>query len=368
MQINRFWQGFAARMTNFARLISSRNSFSNQLKTGVFLGLLAYLGYVLFQHGTAWPDLGRQLRNRADAGWWLVLLVGLVPANQLLEARKWQVLLRAVAPVSLAVALRSVLAGVSLGMAVPAGDVAGRVLSLRRAAPEPARLTSIAGAALLAGGLQYYVALSFGGLGWMMQWVMLPVRQSPGGTGLFLLLIVLTISGIGLALVRRRLTGWLVGLVSRWPALSRWADWFGVAADPSDRMLATGLGLAVARHLVFSAQFYASLRLFGIDLDLATALAGIWVVYLTKTVAPAINLFGDLGVREVAALWAFGPLGIPTPTLLAATLTLWLVNVAAPVVVGLPGLFTVQVSRFQVSGPPFQLRAVRKLIQNNLKR
>jgi Lysylphosphatidylglycerol synthase TM region len=355
-------------MTNFARLISSRNSFSNQLKTGVFLGLLAYLGYVLFQHGTAWPDLGRQLHDRADAGWWLVLLIGLVPANQLLEARKWQVLLRAVAPVSLGVALRSVLAGVSLGMAVPAGDVAGRVLSLHRTSHQPERLAGIAGATLLAGGLQYYVALSFGGTGWLMQWFTMPSRQSVGGTGLLFLLILLTASGIGLALIRRRLTGRIIGIAGHWPKLSRWTGWFSLAADPSDRTLATGLGLAVARHLVFSAQFYASLRLFGIDLGLATALAGIWVVYLAKTVAPAINLFGDLGVREVVALWAFGPLGIPAPTLLAATLTLWLVNVAAPVVVGLPGLFTVQASRFQVSGSPFQLRAVRKLIQNNLKR
>ncbi len=319
-----------------------RGRWAERLKGVVFVGLVVYLGSVLWKHTAEWPNLGQQFRQRSDAVWWAALLISLTPINQLLEARKWQVLLRPVAPVSLRVALRSVLAGLSLGLAIPVGDVAGRVLSLQQTGASRqtgSRQTGILGATLLAGGVQYYVALVFGSIGWGMQWLALPVRQSPGGTGLLMLLLVLVSAGIGLALLRHGLMGWLAAGLVRWPKLARWANWFSIAADPSDRTLAEALSLAAGRHLVFSAQFYASMRLFGLDLAPVTALAGIWVVYLTKTVAPALNLFGDLGVREVAALWAFGPFSLSAPTLLAATLTLWLVNVAIPVAAGLPGLW-----------------------------
>ncbi len=331
MQRNGFLVGL---MMGGAHLLRQRYV---QLLVGI--GIVGYLSYILFRQTASLPDLLRQLRQQRGSGWWAVLLILFVPVNQLIEAKKWQVLLQHIAPISLGSALRSVLAGLSLGLAVPGGDMAGRVLLLRQPTDSIARTTGMVGATLLSGGLQYYVAILLGALGWAEQWLTLPERQSAGETGILWLLLALILSGVVLVLLRHRLTGWVHQLAQRWPRVGRWVSWLAVATDPPGHVLASGFGLAVARHLVFSVQFYASLRLFGVDIQLVAALGGIWVVYMAKTITPSLNLVGDLGVREMAALWAFGPFHPSIPALVAATLTLWLVNIATPVLIGLVGLW-----------------------------
>ena len=77
------------------------------------------------------------------------------------------------------------------------------------------------------------------------------------------------------------------------------------------------------------------MQLVGVALPTAVSASGVEVVFLVKTITPAFNLLSDLGVREAAALWVFGPFGTSPPVLITATLTLWLVNILVPVLVGL---------------------------------
>jgi hypothetical protein len=311
------------------------------LRMAGFAALLIYITRIIHQQSSGWPLLRDQLIRVRYPAVWGGLLVGLAVLNWLLEARKWQLLLRPVAPVGLTDALRGVLAGLSLGLALPTqiGDAAGRVLSLRRG--QAGQRAEATGAALLSGGLQYYVSLTVGAIGWAWQWHTLPARHTPVGTTILLTVTSLVLAGVVLALLRRR----LVAGLTRVPGLRRGAGWWAVAGQYDRRTMLTAFGLALARHLVFSGQLLLCLHLYGIDLSFPDALAGVFVVFLTKTIAPALNLWTDLGLREAAALWAFGPLGVSAPALLAATLTLWLVNVGAPVLAGLPGVWRLNIAR-----------------------
>lgn len=299
------------------------------VKLTVLAGILTYVVHHLHQQPTRLPAVWQQLRTGVGSPW-LVGLLLLMPVNWGIEARKWQLLVRRIEPVRFSDAYRGVLAGVSLGFTLPilAGDAAGRVLSLRTT-----HRAGGVGASLVSGGLQFLAALLTGTVAWTYHLLTVPSRSTPTAwllTATFGLVLVLSLVAAGL---RHRLVRW--SGMNRSHQLRRLLPCWQIADDYTGRELGRAFGLALLRHLTFSLQFYLALRLYGIDLAAGPVVAGIGVVFLVKTITPAFTFVSDLGVREAAALWVFLPYAVPTPLLLAATFTLWLTNVLAPVLVGL---------------------------------
>lgn len=296
-------------------------------KITLFAGLVAYITYVLRQQPFDWAVVRTQLQTVKQPERWGATLLLLTPVNWGLEAMKWQILLRRVEKTTYWQAYQGVLAGVSLGFALPAllGDTAGRVLSMRK------HWSGAVGASLVSGGMQFYVALVFGAVAWAHYLTVVPARNTAASWWLLGILIVLSLGGVGFGLVRRRLVSWLA---SR-PTLHRFSAYWAIAGLYTDSEITLALGVAALRYIVFSIQFYVALRLMGIHLPFDVAIAGIGVVFLVKTLTPAFNLLSDLGVREAASLWVWAPVGVVAPVLLMATLTLWVANVFLPVLVGL---------------------------------
>lgn len=311
-------------------------------KIVVFAGLVAYIVHVVRQQPFSWETIQTQLKTVEHPEHWAIGLLVLTPINWGFEALKWQILLQRIEKTSFWESYKGVLAGLSLGFALPAqlGDTAGRVLSVRKHRAEAV------GASLVSGGMQFYVALVFGTVAWAYYLTYVPERNTPAGQWLLGVLSVLSLAGIAFGLVRRRLVYWL----STRPALARLATYWNVAGLYSDSEIGLALGAAALRYIVFSMQFYFALRIVGIVLPTAISASGIGLVFLVKTLTPAFNLLSDLGVREAAALWVFAPLErtfsiVSAPVLVTATLTLWFANILAPVLVGLIWVWKLKVSR-----------------------
>ena len=92
---------------------------------------------------------------------------------------------------------------------------------------------------------------------------------------------------------------------------------------------------ATLRYTVFSIQFWLLFQLFNIKLNVIDSFAGIFLVFFSKTLIPAINFLGDLGIREASSLFVFGVYNIEPSLLIATTLSLWCVNIFIPTVVGI---------------------------------
>ena len=296
-------------------------------KIAVFAALVTYIVYIVRQQPFNWAIVQTQLRTVEHPERWAAGLLLLTPVNWGLEALKWQLLLRQVERISFRDAYRGVLAGVSLGFALPAqlGDTAGRALSLRT------RPAGAVGASLVSGGMQFYVAIVFGTVAWAHHLAVVSERNNPAGRWLLGLLMVLSLGGVVFGWLRRRLIGYLAGR----PGLSRFAPYWQVAGLYADREIGLALGAAALRYLVFSVQFFLAMQVVGLAVPTEVAASGIGLVFLAKTITPAFNLLSDLGVREAAALWVFSPFNLSVPVLLTATLTLWVANVLTPVLVGL---------------------------------
>ena len=314
-------------MFSFVLSLKPSKKFTFWVKIAVFVGLLAYIVHVLQQQPFDWTIVRTQLRAVDHPERWVVGLLLLTPVNWGFEALKWKILLQRVEPTSLWAAYRGVLAGVSLGFALPAqlGDTAGRVLSLRT------NRTEAIGASLVSGGMQFYVAIVFGTVAWAHYLHTVPDRNTPAGQWLLVLLVVLSVGGIGFGLVRRR----VINRLTNWPKLRPYAAFWQVAGLYSDGEIGLALVAAALRYLVFSIQFYLAMRLLGVVLPVGRSASGIGVVFLVKTITPAFNMLSDLGVREAASLWVFAPFTIAAPVLLTATLTLWTANILMPVLAGL---------------------------------
>jgi uncharacterized membrane protein YbhN (UPF0104 family) len=262
----------------------------------------------------------------ANAGL-LALLLALVPLNWALESLKWQRLARKAVPVSFREAFRSTLTGLAVGVAVPAqlGDTLGRVASLR----SKDRLLTI-GAAVVSNGIQFYVSLVVGLISWVAVGGNVPLSPWLAGLVGWLLLFLVGLGPV-VAWNRKRLTAWK----SSHPLVLKMAPYFQVISRYSARDLAMALLLGGLRYLVFLFQFVLALSLFDFNLTLTELTACVGLILLAKTLIPALNVLGDLGLREFSALFLLRPYGLPPEQIITATLLVWAINILGPLVVGL---------------------------------
>ncbi len=261
---------------------------------------------------------------------WLVLVaVVLIPVNWGLETWKWRSLASKLEPIPFWRAYRAVMTGLCLGFITPnrVGDYAGRILEL-----QTDRRTDAIGAVFLGRISQMLVTLGAGSLSLFYLSAGFAGKAGPGG---------LLLAGILTAALAGALLGGL--LYSRY--LPRLFDWLiplrplkkylQILETYSPAEIGLVLLLSFLRYGVFTGQFGLLLSVFGVELSLAEAGAGIAGTYLLKSLLPSFNALGDLGLREVSALYFFSFFGQQHLPVITASLSVWLLNIALPTILGL---------------------------------
>lgn len=257
----------------------------------------------------------------------IVLMLVLVPVNWALESLKWQKLISRIILISFRDAMRGTLTGLAVGVAVPAqlGDTLGRVAALR----SERRLEAI-GAALISNGIQFYVSVLAGAVGWVYLKDQLDVHST---AVLVVNSILFTVIFLGPALLpfRTKLDNWKP---SR-GVFVKIKEYLNVIGRYTPAELATGTGYGLLRYLVFLSQFVLALSLFHFQVGVGQLASCVALIFLAKTLIPAINVLGDLGLREFTALVVFAPFQLPPEQIIAATFLIWILNVLGPIVVGI---------------------------------
>jgi uncharacterized membrane protein YbhN (UPF0104 family) len=318
--------------------INSQSGIKTNFWTGKTLGwlkiaFLALLGLVLWQTFLRKQIQLHQLSDSiqgaiqvSNGGFWL-LFFACIFLNWGLEARKWQLLSHKIEKLRFTESYRGVLMGLTIGFISPlnVGEFAGKLLVLQARN----RLRSV-GAILLGNFIQTIVTLACGGLG---LGYLLVTEQLPRLLPFKLLGILLTLFLV--------LAGWLIylrqNLLGKFPRW-RWSQWalplLQVVAEYRASDLAHILGIATLRYLTFTLQFVLVFFIFQIPLGFGVCMAIASLIFLGKTMVPAINFISDLGVRELTALYVFGFFPISDSLVTAATFVIWLLNVLFPVLIG----------------------------------
>ena len=272
--------------------------------------------------------------------WWLPLAVVLMPLNWLLETLKWQPFVRRYQPLSLWQGLQGVMTGVSFTMFTPhqLGEYGGRLLHVQAENRWKAVMINIVGS-----WAQYLVAVIAGLAGvvlFLSQRLAIPAAMLRYGT-----LIV----GAGLPLLlfgyfhMERLLPWArrIPLVHRLRPFVRDVH---ILQNFCQRDLWRVLGWAALRYAVFATQYFFLLRFFGVPAGILSGYAGIGTIFLVQTIIPLPAIMGLL-LRGNIALFVWSQFGANEVSALAATFTLWIINLILPALLGTFALFYVNIPK-----------------------
>ena len=288
----------------------------------------------------------------------LLLLLFFSFLNWTLEAVKWQLLICKIEKVSWIRSLQAVLTGVAVSSFTPnrVGDYFGRVFILKQANHIEGIFITIVGSMsqllvtfIMGTSGIYIMLLVFPDtlLGYFGLPASLYTYLLWGGAiliiGLNVLLTLLFLNISVLSSLARRLKG---------KTLERVFSYIHVLSAYSVRELVMVIIISLARFIVFSTQLFFLFRLFGIALPYGGAMVIIAVIFFVMTMIPTIAIT-ELGIRGSVSLFLLGiyfghPLQMAPEVnlgIVAATTSLWIINLALPALVGAIFVFNLKFFR-----------------------
>jgi|GEM_PF-4660859 len=278
---------------------------------------IGVLGYVAFEIFSRLRYQEFDWSDRIGSALPTLLIIGILSyANLYCEMRKWSTLIGAQGNRSLA--WKAIMAGLVGGFLTPnrIGDIAGKTL----ATPAGVRASSFVASAL-GSLLQGAVTIVFGLLALFLYPLSLPdYSVFANGPGITIALAAALLGAGGFLFFRKRISSKMDALIL-------------AASQVRPVTVFHASRWAVMRYLIFASQLYLALAMMGISLSLFSAFSAIALLYLFQSYFP-FSSFGDLGVREIFAMAIFSPMVEFAPLAAAATLVVWLINIAIPVTIG----------------------------------
>lgn len=265
--------------------------------------------------------------------WKLWLAIVLMLANWGIEARKWQLVIRRIQPISFMQSWKAIFTGTTMAFFTPnrIGEYVGRILYIE----DNKRIQAIS-LTIVCSIAQLLVTL-IAGLGALAYMKKVMAQQQPDDTsGLFWLNTLLYMAALGtlfLTLLYFRLA-WLVKWIEKIPKIERFVRYIRVLDSFNATILLRILSLSVARYLVFIGQYYLLFAVFEVSLTPAQVFASIGVVFLVLAVVPTIAVITELGVRWKASIEVVQFFSTNTWGVLATSLSVWIINLVIPALIG----------------------------------
>ncbi len=262
---------------------------------------------------------------------WLIILLSMV--NWGIEARKWQLLMNLLQPMSFGKALQSVLSGVTISLNTPnrIGEYGGRILFVKEGNRIKAVSLSIAGSIAQ---LIITLAIGCGGLVVLLQ-SMGPEHSSILGLSAFWVRVLLYLSCctlLVLLLFFFRLS-WLIRLIEKLPYAARFIDYVRVLEEFNVKILLRLLFLSAIRYLVFVIQYIFMLQLMQVELNPWQSFWMIAVMFWMLAIVPTFAI-ADLPVRGKIGQSLFSLYSANTLGIIAVTFGIWFINLFVPAVAG----------------------------------
>jgi uncharacterized membrane protein YbhN (UPF0104 family) len=289
--------------------------------------LLALFALAYLADRIAWGELWATARTAQPL--WILAALALMPFNIGLEAYRWHRLVRRLAPeTTYRTSLAAVLSGYPLGLVTPAraGDYAGRALYLSY--PRKGELVALTFAERMATLACTLVVGLVAMVPFLLTqsdlpgaaWATLFGAAALGTVGfVFLLLHPGVASRFLTSLLPFRSVRRLLTVLDRFDR-----------NDARSLLLLSGL-----RYGIFSLQFVLLVVAFEPAAPWLAVAIGVALVFFAKSAIPSFTL-GDLGIREGAAVFFLGALGIASAAAFEASLVLFGINLLLPALIGLP--------------------------------
>jgi uncharacterized membrane protein YbhN (UPF0104 family) len=316
----------------FVKKITPSGFFSILLKIGVFLFSISFIVFLLIDKKIWWDFFIQSYFNQRG-----ILLIGMMLiamlANLSVEAWKWQYLVHSKDTLPFKVALTAVFSGITAGLITPhgIGDYVGRILFLN---PEN-RLENIA-SVLFSRIAQLCITCITGIAATLYFCFVIQMDQR------VLAAFVVAIVTLLIIFLFWKFRAYILDKMKHIPVLKNIESWFEQLRMYSNQLFLTTLVLSALRYSIFLTQFVVLLLFFEVQLSVELLIVGAVFTFFVKSIVPT---FFDLGVRELAAVFFFSAYHIADEKVLAASISLWLVNLLIPAVIGLFCMFQIDYTK-----------------------
>lgn len=251
--------------------------------------------------------------------------------NWFLEALKWVFLMRNIEKLSVWRAVESVFCGLTWAIFTPnrIGEYGGRVFFL----PPRKRVQGIIAMAVGAIG-QMTVTNVLGA--WALLWFVgdfIPLNISLHYAIAFLVIVFCTFFLLFFFNIR-----WMLSLLNSISFLKQFRKFFAILARYRKNDLIKIFGFSLARFAVFTTQYYLIIHLLLPELPAFEMIMMVIILLFIQSALPSLDLL-DVGVRGMTATYFFGYITSQEVAIMAATTSIWLINLIIPAIIGAPFVF-----------------------------
>jgi uncharacterized membrane protein YbhN (UPF0104 family) len=322
--------------------------FLNYFLGPVVLFWVAFSIYTRISRQPNLPQVWHQILYSLDGQryWFLVAVFVLMFVNWGIEARKWQLLVGQLEPISFRRAYYSVLSGVSISINTPnrIGEYGGRILHLK---PEN-RLKAIS-LNMITSVSQLILTLVMGVLGIVVLLVSFPkdVLEVHGLTPFWT--TSLLYGGIAFSVTTIVLyfkVSWLMRILETIPGLKVLKPYLKVLDHYEWPLLLEMLILSFFRFVVFISQYLLLYKLLYVEVSWWQGFWVMSVVMLILAIIPTITI-AEVGVRmeisrALMQLYSPNVVGVDL-----ASFLIWIINLIIPALIGSVLIFRIKIIRDQ---------------------
>lgn len=251
-----------------------------------------------------------------------------------IEARKWQVLVQHLQPISFLRAYYSVLTGVALAINTPnrIGEYGGRVLYIK----EGNRVKAVS-LAILGSMSQLIITLTIGVCGLLYLKNLNIFSTTASAHPLSQLWLNIIVYGVilvtaVLVLFYFRL-GWLVKWTEKFPGKNKFLQYINVLREFETGKLLRLLSLSFTRYLVFVTQYLLLINVFEVEINWWQGFWVISVLFLILAIIPTFAL-AELGIRGKVSIFLLDSFSKNYAGIISCTLGIWVINLVVPALIG----------------------------------
>ncbi len=292
----------------------------------IAIAFLAGLWYILatqFDLSATWSELS--VSDIETKNWFLVLVILLLIPNWGLEAQKWRLAMREYIDLDLRFSLRSVLAGIAVGLFTPAkvGEYAGRMVFVKQEDRAASAVSTFINSMAQLGATILFGIISLMVLIYKLDLVQLDLAR----------LMIVATAMLGLIIAGFSLLPELVSLLARVKFFSKYMAKVTDIKVPR-RILFSIITLSCLRYGVYALQYVFVFYFLGVEYCIAELLGFVSIVFLLQTLLPLPPIASLIGRGSIAIL-IFSNVGIHELIVITATLLLWVINLVVPALCGL---------------------------------
>ena len=259
---------------------------------------------------------------------WFSLIIALMPVVWALEAVKWRKAITLFTKVSFLRSWQSVWYGVVAGQLTPnrIGEPVGRLALI----DEDVR--GKAGVAAIWCSFTQQIATVLFGLLSIIWWIVVKqLNVLPLGVPLWIVLAIILIWVVFMLYLifdGRRIAHWFEGF--GWMRNLLHGERLDFSFSISTILFVQTI--SIIRYLIFSTQYVLLLRLFGVDASTTDLYAIVGLTYLFSSIIPSFSA-SEVGIKAGFAIWFAGMISSNAVGVTAASLFLWMLNLAVPALI-----------------------------------